>query len=162
MNRTRHFMVILFLMSCFTYAQDISRQTISSQGNYNSNQIMSLEWTLGDTFVETITTKNRIFTQGFNQSFLLRSENTKKEKTNLIVFPNPVNSSLNIVLLPSYGDQIKMTLHDINGRFIKESNQQVKDLTSKLDVSHLQSGIYILKIYNEDSNLVDTHKLVKY
>lgn len=162
MNRTRHFMVILFLMSCFTYAQDISRQTISSQGSYDSNKIMSLEWTLGDAFVETITTKNRIFTQGFNQSFLLRREDTLEEKTNLIVFPNPVNSSLNIVLHPSYGDQIKMILHDVNGRFIKESNQRVTGLNSKLDVSRLQSGIYILKIYNEDSTLVDTHKIVKY
>lgn len=162
MNGTRHFMVILSLMSCFTYAQEISRQVISSQGSYDSNQIMSLEWTLGDAFVETVSTKNRIFTQGFNQPFLLRSEEVTEDKINLIVFPNPVNSSLNILVHPNYGDQIKMTLHDIHGRFIKESNQQVKNLSLKLDVSYLQSGIYILNIYNEDTTLVDTHKIVKY
>ena len=162
MNRSTHFMIILSLMACFSYAQNISRQVISAQGSFDSNENMSLEWTLGDSFTETIVTEKQIFTQGFNQSFFLAIEESAKNELSILVFPNPVNSLLNIKVKPDFGSQINMTLHDINGRFIKQSSQHVKNLKMTMNVSNLQSGIYILKIFNADSTLVETHKIVKY
>jgi hypothetical protein len=162
MNRSKHFMIILFLMSCFSYAQNISRQVISAQGSFDSNEIMSLEWTLGDAFIETIVTKDHIFTQGFNQSFLEVTKKPMEDEFSIVVFPNPVNSLLNIKVQPSFGSEVNMVLHDINGRFIKQSKQQVKGLEMTMNVSNLQTGIYILRIFNEDSTKVKTHKIVKY
>jgi hypothetical protein len=155
-------MIILFLMSCFSYAQNVSREVISAQGSFDSNKIMSLEWTLGDAFTEAIVTNDYIFTQGFNQSFLVVTKKPMEDEFSIVVFPNPVNALLKIKVPPSFGSEINMVLHDINGRFIKQSKQQLKGLEITMNVINLQTGIYILKIFNEDSTKVKTHKIVKY
>lgn len=64
----RHFYSLLFLLlAAVVSAQSLSPSVIASAGgSYASNQF-SLDYTLGETFITTLTASNNILTQGFHQ-----------------------------------------------------------------------------------------------
>lgn len=76
---------------------------------------------------------------------------------NIDIFPNPVNS---IVTIQNKSSQ-KMThviIYDLTGKFIQmyELNQEL----SSINVEYLSTGVYILKIY-DNNQVVKTSKLIK-
>jgi len=75
-----------------------------------------------------------------------------------IIYPNPANEIVNIVF-NKYSVNNKPTLEimDIYGKLIK--TRTIQDVTTKIDVSDLSAGVYIIKITN--SNGVDIKRLVK-
>lgn len=73
--------------------------------------------------------------------------------SNYSIFPNPANSVLNIKVKKSFGE-VTMTLTDINGRIVLTKNANLSS-TAQLNISALQSGMYILTIKGEHINTVD-------
>lgn len=67
------------------------------------------------------------------------------QETNFSIFPNPVNDILNI----KYDGLIKsVELYDLQGQLVLTTNQKT------LEISKLQSGVYVLKIQDEKNNIV--------
>ena len=79
----------------------------------------------------------------------------------LKVYPNPVNSLLNIELSP-IGKQMVITLTDMNGKQLKSVRIEPDNLPSlyQIDVSGLARGVYYLNISNSATRQV--RKIVKY
>ena len=75
-------------------------------------------------------------------------------KQNLFLYPNPVKDRL-FIESPNMALE-KVNIYDLSGKMVFEQNDISND---NLDVSHLQSGVYILKI--ETSVGVVQRKLVK-
>ena len=73
------------------------------------------------------------------------------------IYPNPTNSTLFIKTIKSYGE-VSIMLTDMNGR-IMLSKKADSFNEIKLDVSHLQSGLYILNIRNQDFSI--NEKIIK-
>ncbi len=73
------------------------------------------------------------------------------------VYPNPSNGLYNI-RLNAFAGTASITLTDINGRTVYNAKQQV-DVETTIDVRHLQTGMYILKVAGENVNF--TQKLIK-
>ena len=73
------------------------------------------------------------------------------------VYPNPSTGIFTIQSVNSISNAI-ITIADLNGRIVYETKSENADNKS-LDLIHLQSGIYILNISNE--NVKYSHKLVK-
>lgn len=72
------------------------------------------------------------------------------------VYPNPATNYFivyNYKLLTS-----QILLHDITGKLIK--NMQSKELTTRVDVGNLTTGVYILTIKSADSKNVRTEKII--
>ena len=140
---------------------------MSAQGGFDTLGEMTLEWTLGEPFVETVASNKNILTQGFHQSF---SSNTSTLAINPIpeslfksvVYPNPVNSLLNINLTTSEESKFKISLYEITGRFIKQSSVNTKNSSITINVTDLSSGMYILQISNANGSLIETHKIIKH
>ena len=71
MKKNTHLSFAFAIITTFSFAQ-ITPSTISvisAQGGFDKTESISLEWTLGENFVETVSLENNIFTQGFHQSY---------------------------------------------------------------------------------------------
>ncbi|WP_034060983.1 T9SS-dependent M36 family metallopeptidase [Lacinutrix jangbogonensis] len=73
--------------------------------------------------------------------------------SNYSIFPNPTNDVLNIKVKKDFG-KVTMTLTDLNGRIVLTKNASLSS-TSQLNISALQSGVYILTIKGENINTND-------
>jgi hypothetical protein len=81
------------------------------------------------------------------------SDFTKKEFS---ISPNPASSKLN-VFLPNNFENANITVFDILGK--KVYNRTVNGLTSKIDVSKWNSGVYLVRVSND--NATQTKRFVK-
>lgn len=82
------------------------------------------------------------------------------EKSNLKdynIYPNPVNNKLTISTHKNLGN-VKLELIDINGRKVLFKSTTL-NRNIELNISTLQSGLYVLKIYGEQINT--NHKIIK-
>ncbi|APX99229.1 T9SS-dependent M36 family metallopeptidase [Lacinutrix venerupis] len=69
------------------------------------------------------------------------------------IYPNPANNVVNIKVKKNFGE-VTMTLTDINGRVVLTKNTNLSS-ESQLNISSLQSGMYILTIKGEGINTND-------
>ena len=72
------------------------------------------------------------------------------------VYPNPATDYFIVYNYKLFNRQI--LVYDITGKLIK--NMQSKDLTTRVDVSNLANGVYILTIKSADSKNIRTEKIV--
>ena len=78
---------------------------------------------------------------------------------NFQVFPNPNKGAFTIQLNGSLKRQITIAVYDISGRNIfNKSFQNVGDFNQKIQLSHVQSGLYILNV--NDGLRKTTKKLI--
>lgn len=56
-----------FVRAGSLYAQSFSPDVIGSAGNFTTSQSGSMAWTIGEVMIETYSSNNNFFTQGFHQ-----------------------------------------------------------------------------------------------
>ena len=74
------------------------------------------------------------------------------------IFPNPTNGLLNIRINKFVG-KLTYQLIDINGRVILNQTENNFNIEKSINISNLESGVYILKITGNDLNY--SQKLIK-
>jgi hypothetical protein len=76
-------------------------------------------------------------------------------------FPNPATNDLNVILSSKMETSYQLTLSNLNGTKVYDSNQSVqKGLTyTSIDVSQFQNGFYFLTISLNGKN-ISTHKII--
>ena len=72
----------------FSFSQVISRDVVSSGGNYSSNSGYTLSSTIGETMITTLATGSNVLTQGFQQSFSVNVINGCTDSTATNYDPN--------------------------------------------------------------------------
>jgi glucose/arabinose dehydrogenase len=75
---------------------------------------------------------------------------------NIDVYPNPATDYIVVYNYKLTNSQI--LLYDITGKLIK--NMQSKDLATRVNVSNLANGVYILTIKGADSKSIRTEKII--
>ena len=73
--------------------------------------------------------------------------------SNTTVFPNPV---VNLIHVKSESEIIEVSLLDVNGRIVANFT----DVNKPLNIGHLSSGIYVVKVKDEYGN-TSVNKVVK-
>ena len=86
----------------------------------------------------------------------LLTENTPQDDKSIDVYPNPATDYFVVYNYKLAKTQV--LLYDISGKLIK--NMQSKDLTTRVDVSKLANGVYILTIKGADSKNIRTEKII--
>lgn len=157
---------VLFLSSITCISQNNFLSIISSQGGTDKTESISLEWSIGENFVETISLEGNIITQGFHQSYLHQSStlnvnNSFEYSINSIVYPNPTGNQITIQLQNTNDIRLTVSLSEINGKFIKQVSTNLQDSNLDLDIMNLSSGTYLLKISTINGLLLATHKIIK-
>jgi hypothetical protein len=165
MRKNLLFMLTGLILFFSSGAQQLSPNVIASDGGISKAAGISLEWTLGETTVESLTTSNKLYTQGFHQPMLIAKQfhttvDTRLKDFDISVMPNPVQSVLTVTLAASSNEKVYLSLVDMTGRrtFMQVANAKG---TSLVDMSGMISGIYILEVRSVSNQLIKSFKVIK-
>lgn len=147
------------ISSGLLFSQEISRSVLASSGGDLTNSSARLSFTMGEPISGTCAVSTCYLNLGFQQVYIeVSSLNPENKMFEFSVYPNPVNSFLNIEIDNPASGQYNAVLLDLNGKKVGEYNLDNGILT--LDVKELPQSIYILQIYNDKGNM-QTFKLIK-
>ncbi len=88
----------------------------------------------------------------------LSNEKFTKENKNVSISPNPAKNQFNLNI-KDFSGKVSIQIIDINGKLINTINDNDFSNQKSIDISNLQTGIYVLKVTGNDLNY--TEKLIK-
>jgi hypothetical protein len=158
--------IIAVLLVCGGQAcigQVVAPEVVASAGDMYSNPQGSLSWTMGEPITTTENASNYFLTQGFQQPTKIvvaavSGPSNSQSNSVVNVYPNPVtSSSINI----QWGDsrQLQIQLLDLSGRVIL--NKVISSSENQLDLNELSNGMYLLKVYDMQNELIKSLKIEK-
>lgn len=155
---------ILFLsgmmLSTFAFSQKITQQVISSGGmSTTSSSSTTLDATIGEPVISTLSQNQVILTQGFHQTKFEVVSVTEPSVTSLFklkTYPNPVSTQL---FIENQTTQIPLEVfvYDNNGRLIL--NEQFDQKRIELNTSTWAQQTYLIQV--TDQKTTQTFKIIK-
>lgn len=144
----------------------VHQQIIASAGGITKFKNIELTWTLGEAFIGEVIDKNRLYTVGFHQPIIIQavSANNEDLTDEIMVFPNPFGSSLNVKFKlenEENSGSYKLVLSDLLGKQILEKTIDSNDPNTTVDLPEISSGSYQIKVYNLKQGLFRTFKMIK-
>ena len=136
-------------------AQNLSPTVVNSSGGVISNSSHSLEWSLGELAVSTLTSPNNLLTQGFLQptTTIVGTEELFDE-SRFSAFPNPVANWLN--LQTDISDIETVQVHDVLGRLVLQS-----PFLPIMDVHALNTGAFVVSLFDKQKQFLHSFKINK-
>lgn len=157
----KHLFIIFLLIPLFAHSQQNDLHALVSQGGFDKSHNMSISWTLGEFFTETVIQGNKALTQGFQQPNIeitrLPSPDDKAIEASL--FPNPTHGWLKIRMAEVTG-RYRVEVIDLTGRVL--SGSWHKNTEVILDVSEFPAGQYFIYIANQADEKSSTFSIVKF
>lgn len=163
----RTLIFFLPLIACWSVVKaqaTLSPDVIASNGGISRFNGIELEWTIGEAAIGTATAGNRFYTVGFHQPVLIsRQLPASGEVTggSIRVFPNPSTNMLRVQIPFSVADNVSIILADMTGNTLVERTVNSKSSAIDIQVSHLASGIYQLRVMTADGKQAGIFKIVK-
>ena len=135
-------------LSSSTFTWSIIGGTI--QSGQNTNTII-VKWSTGTVVIVNVTVKGANLCNGYLKTYPVGIWNTSlnnvTNENEILLYPNPVNSFINIQYLGNSLTNFQVAFFDILGKNILNQNVSVSNKDDqKIDVTHLPKGIYIVKI----------------
>lgn len=166
MRKILFFLLGIICIHTTVQGQQLSPSVIAAGGGTDKAAGISLEWTLGEPFTESLPVSDRLYTQGFHQPLL---QVTKMPVTiirpvtnyKITVAPNPVQSYLTATINAPNTDKVILSLIDFAGRVIPVKSASGKFSTVKVDMTGMIAGIYMLEIRKASGELIQTFKIIK-
>ena len=75
-----------------------------------------------------------------------------------LISPNPVENLLRVSLEAGNAGGVTINMYNITGNIVFETKQS---LPCELNIEHLPAGIYFLQIFNENTQILFTKKIIK-
>ena len=134
-------------------AQTISAGTIASFAGSVNNSTITIDYSVGENAISTVSNATNCVTQGFLQPQLIISTGIVEvnENNEVSVFPNPTTV---FVLIKSI-EQVTWIIYDAMGKVVLVGDY------NKIETSQFASGVYYLEISNKKSENKKTIKLIK-
>ncbi|HNS18340.1 MAG TPA: T9SS type A sorting domain-containing protein [Bacteroidales bacterium] len=148
----------------FSKGQSLIPDVVASAGDIFTGKHSSLEWTLGEVTIETISSETSLLTQGFHQSYLqvLKVNAPEDPLVNVLVYPNPVNDLLTIeITTAEKNPQFKLELFDFVGQRMHDQVIETQTHKEQLDVSSFSSSFFVLRVINLRSHTTESFKIYK-
>ena len=177
MKTTLTLICVYLLVSTGVLGQSVARTVIASQGEESQNDYLSLEWTIGESFVESTGSTSMILTQGFHQYSLPLTEvrpqwsplNLKRDNIDHVnemqiqAFPNPFHSDLTVTLKGSYSDEQQYRLQFINSSGMVVHSTIIPDGDRQITFNQLNipSGMYVITVQGSRDGIFGTNQIIK-
>jgi hypothetical protein len=154
----------------FGFSQELKPTIIAAGGGSDKTTNISLDWTLGEFAVETISFGGKMYTQGFHQPILVVKSYHSPPANELItgltgykvfVAPNPAQSFFNVVIEDESGNNLLVTLYDLNGKKLQTKQGSGPKYTVRMNISPYASGVYLLDIRSRTGKQIGIYKIVK-
>jgi hypothetical protein len=149
------FAVLVFIsISSGTYAQEL----ICTAGDIFAGTSIQIEWSLGETMIDTYDDDHIMLTQGFHQPELIYKD---KPDTLIKIYPNPFDLAFYIDLeeTVSEDNHFSIVLFDMGGRSVFA--QDISMGPNEIITEDIPDGIYFLKLFDVQSNLLKSVKIIK-
>ena len=157
--------ISVFVFFSIAKAQNISSPTvIAAAGGVSKFSTIELEWTLGESFIGTATSAERLYTVGFHQPQLKGQKvilPTDNNTSQITIYPNPVKNILTVQFRLDKYEKTKMLLSDFLGKSIQERTVNARVATVNIPVHNLIAGIYLLRVFDTKGNQISSHKIIK-
>jgi len=146
------FVFLLFIPSV-AFAQDTLQTVIGTSGGDNSNEKLSISWTIGEVATETLTSKTHSLSQGFQQGNLFATQIEKILPVGFQIkaYPNPVSD---ILIIESKDVVFEFQLINNEGKILR--NGIIHSNRDEIDFSEYPPGVYYLQVEKHK-----THKIIK-
>jgi hypothetical protein len=147
-------------------AQRLSPEVLSVGGGIAKSASLSLEWTLGESVVETHYATDRLYTQGFHQPTLYVTEQVADltgtdGKLQFIVAPNPVTSHLTVTVSSAQETPLQLWLTDMAGHQYPLPNLPATVESTQVDMTRFPAGTYLLHISRDTGARLKSYKVLK-
>lgn len=162
---------LTFLLFCMgitihSFSQQKNPSVIASAGGTSKSATIILEWTLGESFIQTVSSSTQLYTQGFHQPMLeIRRIEPDKDiliaKSTFHVYPNPTTSIINIQLDEVPDKPYSVSLVDVNGKVILKNVFPLNSSLLRIDVSRFTPGTYLLRMSNTNGSVQEVYKVIK-
>jgi len=160
-------LIIMLMSMCFymARAQSISKQVIGSSGTHISNGSNNINFTVGETIIGEIN-NNYLVSQGFwaelNNQETLSQQEVDTPVQDITVYPNPATSYLHIRFGEQSSEDYSYQIFDVTGKQVLDYvrvNEAFE--VSRLDISNLSEGMYMLFVSDKNSNQTQSFKILK-
>jgi hypothetical protein len=81
-------------------------------------------------------------------------EEVSSTNKNLIVYPNPANDNVNVMMKNFNGANVNLDIRNVLGQTMMQINAEPKARSLSIDISHFEKGIYFLAVSDEKSTSV--------
>ena len=145
---------LTFIFSGLIFSQELHHEIISSQGE--SVQLDSgvyVTQTIGQHSIVSYTTDNLTVQQGYQQSFWSSLINTNEEfSLDINFYPNPTIDIVNFNFSNLESSELNVLVFDYAGRVLITTKINIEDYKTKLDLSGLPSGSYLIYLNTNKFN----------
>ncbi len=155
---------LIMVLIYTTVVQSQIQSIIGNTGGEFKNSEFTIEFTLGETMINTYSNNRQVITQGFHQPDIFLSTSIVSFddlEFELNTYPNPFHDQFTITVKGENLPKMIVELVDINGRSILNKKLTGYEQDMLIDVSTLISGVYILKYTDETNRIITTEKLLK-
>ena len=145
-------------------ASSIFNQVIGSTGHSAVQQGSMYTYTLGEVSIATLSSTNRILTQGFHQpehTQIVSIGTPELINWDIQLFPNPVSEMLTIRFSAEKGSALRATVVDLVGKVILHEQLLSEPNGSRIDCSAWHPGIYFLILKDPTSRAQATSRIIR-
>ena len=167
MNRFLYTVLFLFFLSIshhITAQIGLCHQVIASTGKAVSVGGRSYTYTVGEPFIQTLSTNFYKITQGFNQPDLcipVITNDLDLAAWKLEVYPNPASDRIHIRYSAERDGKLGAQVFDLLGRTILQDFSIDNAGNTSMDCSAWQPGVYFIQIHDVQSHASATVRVVK-
>lgn len=165
MKRLYTLLVSMLFVVGFLNAQTITHSVVASAGanHTNAETGYSMSWTLGEPVIGTLVSGDNTITlhQGFQQGSLgIVSIHSIEFTSEILVYPNPATSFVNIKVDGLSSGSLNLEIVDIHGRLRAMHQGIMSEDIVTINTDNLNPGVYMLRFFSE-GRTVKTIRLVK-
>ena len=145
---------LLFLYSLSSFCQELHHEIISSQGkNVELDSGIYVTQTIGQHSIASYSVDNLTVQQGYQQSFWNSLINSNEEFNMEITFyPNPTTDYVNFNFSNLESSDLNVLVFDYAGRVLITTKIDIENYKTKLDLSSLPSGSYLIYLNTNKFN----------
>ena len=145
---------IFFMFTLFTFSQEIQREVISSQGeSVELDSGIYVTQTIGQHSVASYSIDNLTVQQGYQQSFWNSLINSNEEfNVDITFYPNPTIDYVNFNFSNLESSDLNVLVFDYAGRVLITTKIDIENYKTKLDLSSLPSGSYLIYLNTNKFN----------
>lgn len=139
----------------------IAQQVVASAGHSGTVTGYAVDWTLGETVIETISGTDHTLTQGMHHTKLMVTAlfDIVSPGMEAKVYPNPTGRFLRMEAVSAAGKPLHYELTDMAGRRLVSA--QIHSARQDLDLQYYVPGIYFLRVFSADQTIGQVFKIIK-
>ena len=152
----------IWFLGCLMITTLKGQETIPATGGTATGSGGKVTYTVGQLVYNVITGANVFIIQGVQQPYEISVATAIKGTEDItlecVVYPNPAEGFIMLLIRSFENDNMRFRLYDMNGLLLQDKKIEEKETEISLD--NLSSAIYFLKII-KDNKEVKVFKIVK-